>query len=1021
MPPLKPDARTRYWRTLDELVGTPEFQDAVRREFPSDDWDRLPETSRRQFLKVMGASIALAGVTACRWPEEEIVPFAYRPAERVPGVPRRFATAMERDGAALGMVVTSFDGRPVKAEGNPRHPDSLGALPAVGQALVLGLYDPDRSREPALRQAGDRFTKGWDEAIQALRGGLVGSGAGVAVLAEPSSSPTLARKRDRLLSALPDARWYEYAPLSDDVERDGTRLLFGQPLRAHPQLDRTRVVLSLDADPFQDHPAAIANARAWSEARQPGRSDAPRLWAVESSWTLTGIQADERIAAAPSEIRAVLARLGAGLGVEAPWADPVASLPAAAAELVDRLVEDLAAHRGEALIVTGRRQPAEVHAAVAALNLALAAVGRTVRYTAAPDPDRPSHLESIRELAERIRAGDVQTLLILGGNPAYDAPADLGFAELVASVETSFHLALGEDETSLRSTWHLPAAHPLESWSDGRAWDGTVTMVQPLIAPLYGGRTAAELIALALGDEPVKGYDLVRETAGELLPGGFSEEAWRRALNDGIIAGTAAQPVQPRSSEGAQAELGRRLAGTPATPAEAIELVLTTDEKVGDGRWANNAWLQELPQAVSKICWDNALWLAPSTARRLGVVDGDLVQVSAPAGTLEAPVTVVPGQASRAAALAVGYGRTAAGVVGTGVGVNAYLVRTTDYPQTVPVRLAATGGHRRMASTQDHHLIDDLGFAARNRRSEQLVREVTYAALERDPDVVHRHSHHPPLLSLWKEHEYEGEQWGMAIDLNACTGCNACVVACQAENNVPVVGREGVLNQREMHWLRVDRYFGTPAELGADEVDDASVAFMPMACVHCENAPCEQVCPVGATMHTPDGLNAMVYNRCIGTRYCSNNCQFKVRRFNFFDYTSDSAGLRQMQYNPEVTVRSRGVMEKCTYCVQRIETARIRATNERRPLTDGEIVPACAQTCPTRAIVFGDLNDPESEISGLRDEGRGYVPLAELNIKPRTHYLARLRKPVSAEDDGGAGGGSGGDQGGGDGGHGGEA
>ncbi len=1003
-----------YWRSLDELERTPEFQEAVRREFPDDDWDRLPPATRRQFLQVMGASMAFAGLTACRWPAEEIVPFAHRPEGRVPGVPEIFATSMEHDGAAIGMLVSSYDGRPIKSEGNPLHPDSLGALSAVAQAEILQLYDPDRSRRLLLRESGQEFVKQWSDFEGVVAERFSATGAGVAVLASSSSSPTRAFVRDRFLNARPEARWFEYEPVSRDNEREGTRLAFGSRLRVQPNLAGARVVACFDADPLSDHPAALRLAREFAGARHPESGLDSRLWVGESGFSLTGARADHRLALSSSQIPALLAavahRLVAIHGVQLPPAAAgfAGSTGRTATErerqFVEELTDDLIDNRGRCVILVGSRQEPAVHALAAVLNHALEAADSTLTYSAVPDPDRPTHMQAIADLAQGIRAGEFETLLIVGGNPSYDAPADLGFSSLLSDVPITVHLSLYDDETSRRCTWHLPLSHTLESWGDGTAWDGTLTLRQPLIAPLYEGRSEIEVIGLLAGGEFTTGYDLVRTHLRQASNALDFEGFWRQSVHDGVVGASSWDTVIPSPDPltlSAAVDRIRELLDVDAPSAERLELVLVADARVHDGRFANNGWLQELPDALTKITWDNALLMSPSTAREIGVADGEVAAVEANGSILELPVYVLPGQARNSLMVALGHGRTAAGQVGTGVGVDTYAVRTTEAPFIVlGAKVRGTGRRYSLATTQDHFAIDTLGFAERNLRVSTLVREASLDEYRANPDIVHEHDHHPPLISLWKDHEYEGEQWGMAIDLNSCIGCNACVVACQSENNIPVVGREQVLNQREMQWIRLDRYFKTEPGVAPEDVEDAEVVFQPMTCVHCENAPCEQVCPVAATQHTPDGLNAMVYNRCVGTRYCSNNCPFKVRRFNFFNYHKNLGQTEKMQFNPEVTVRARGVMEKCTFCVQRIEAVGISARNDNRPIGDGEIVPACAQTCPTKAIIFGNLNDPTSEVSKLREDHRSYATLAELNIRPRAHYLARLHNPL---------GGSGGD------------
>ncbi len=1016
MSPLKTtETGHKYWRSLDELVRTPEFKEAVKREFPDDEWDRLPPASRRSFLKVMGASMAFAGLTGCRWPAEEIVPFAHRSADRVPGVPQYFATAIEMAGSALGMVVTSFDGRPIKAEGNPSHPDSLGALTATNQALILEMYDPDRSRHPVQRQGGQDFLRTWAE-FETATGSMLGAdGAGVAVLAAPSSSPSRKKLRQAFEARFPESEWFEWAPITDRNEGAGMELAFGTPLRVVPKLDRAQVVVALDSDFLNDHPASLRLTREFTAGRKPDAETMNRLWAAEPGMTGTGAMADHRVAVAFSRVAALIGAVGASLAN-----DHHIEMPEAAGALIDqcsndglsdseaswaqRVAADLVAHRGDGALMVGRRQPAAVHALAAVLNQALANDEYSVTYI---DPDALA-AEGIEDLVAALNGGQVQTLLILGGNPVYDAPADLDFQQALAKAERSVHLSLYRDETSQVCEWHLPEAHALESWGDARAWDGTWTLVQPLIAPLFGGRTAIEVLSLAIG-EKTKGYDIVRSTFDDAgLAGSQSlNDAWRSALHDGVVQGSAlSAPRRPFLGEGLTAAAAslKALVDRPAPNAGRPELVFAVDPKVFDGRYANNGWLQELPEALTTITWDNALLMSPLTARDMGLKDGDLVKVDASGASIDLPVYVLPGPASFSLTVWLGYGREAAGQVGNGVGASAYRLRTTENLWSVEgPTVTSTGRRYQLATTQDHWAIDLIGFEARQQRVGQLIREASLDHYLEDPESFRHMDHHPPLVSLWKEKAYEGEQWGMAIDLNACTGCNACIVACQAENNVPVVGREQVLNQREMHWIRLDRYFKTSEGAGLDEIDDAQVAFQPMTCVQCEMAPCEQVCPVAATQHTEDGLNAMVYNRCVGTRYCANNCPFKVRRFNFFNYHKDLEEVSKMQFNPEVTVRSRGVMEKCSFCIQRIQQVRITSGNQNRPITDGEITTACAQTCPAQAIHFGNLNDPESVISATRENPRSYATLAELNIKPRVHYMARLRNPAgnSEQDAGG--------------------
>ena len=992
----------RYWRSLDDLTQTTEFREIVAREFPGQVWESIPPASRRQFLKVMGASLALAGLTSCRWPVEEIVPLAHRPEGRDPGVARGFATAMEMAGAACGMVVTSYDGRPIKVEGNPQHPASRGAASALTQAALLEVYDPDRSRKAMLRKGGQEFPKTWEDfrsfAADHFSALARDGGRGFAVLSEADSSPTRARLKAELEERFPEVRWYEYEPISRDSERSGTRMAFGRPLRPLLHLDRAQVVACFDADPLFDPATGVRNAGDFAHARRPERGRRmARLYAAEPRPTISGAAADERLAVPHRRVAglllAVAGELHSKYGIRVAGVEKQSEIQMHPEEsaFVKRLAEDLAAHQGAALVIVGRRQPAEAHAIAAGVNAALGAVDRTVSYLPEPDPGRPTHLRAIAELTRRMGAGEIGTLVILGGNPVYDSPADVDFAGKLAAVPTTIHLSLYRDETSRRVAWHVPRAHFLESWGDGRAWDGTVTMVQPLIRPLYGGRSAIEVLATILGREPANGYDEVRSTLQTMVPAADFERSWRRTLQLGFVEGSAFEParvsVRAAGVASAAAAIGKRV----LKQREARELLFVADRKVYDGRFANNGWLQELPDPITKVTWGNALEISPATAAGLNVKADDVVRIKVSGAAVELPVYVVPGQADGALAVSVGYGRTASGKVGTGVGKSVFPLRRSDgMDMTSAVEVTPTGATRKLACTQDHWAIDAVGFESRLQRLPELFREATLDAYLDDPEIIRNEAHVAPLFSLWKEHTYEGDQWGMAIDLNTCIGCNACVVACQAENNIPVVGREQVLNGREMHWIRVDRYFrGDPHH--------AEMVFQPVPCMQCEDAPCEQVCPVAATQHSRDGLNEMVYNRCVGTRYCSNNCPYKVRRFNFFNYQKGLSDIEEMRYNPEVTVRSRGVMEKCTYCVQRIEAARITAKKEGRPIGDGEIVTACQQTCPSRAIVFGNLNDPKSEVSRLREANRAYAMLAELNVRPRTHYLAKVRnRPVGA-------------------------
>ncbi|MBN2475747.1 MAG: TAT-variant-translocated molybdopterin oxidoreductase [Pirellulales bacterium] len=994
-----------WWRSLEQLADTPRFRALLDAEFPAE--ADPGGISRRRWLQLMGASLALAGATGCRWQEQEIRPFAKRPDGRVPGKPRRFTTAMPLGDAAIGLEVTTVDGRPVKIEGNPRHPQSLGATDLLAQAALLELYDPDRSRNVCLRSGKEKGPRSWDEFLAAFRQQAdrlhKAEGAGFCVLTEAHSSPTLDALHAEFLRSFPKARWFEFDPIGDDHQRAGAVLAFGRPLRTHLALDASQVVLCLDADPLGAHPAALRYARDFAAHRNATAGQMNRLYAVESSLSLTGAAADHRLALRSTEIPAFLAILesvvaGSGDLGEAP-SEPVR-------RFVDAVAKDLLDNRGRGAVCIGPGQAAEAHAAVHRLNALLENVGedRPVGYTRVPHPNRPSHTEAIKALADEIRAGRVGTLLILGGNPVYNAPADLAFGEALQAVETSVHLSLYRDETSRQCTWHLPRSHFLESWGDVCSYDGTYSVVQPMIAPLFGGRSPIEVLAVVLdaareAKQPAAGpEELVRRTFCQEIAHDEGA-AWRQTLRDGLLA-ESRWPWETVSAPG-----GPKLEATPAEGESkdgGLELVFCRDASVYDGRFANNGWLQELPDPLTRLVWDNAALLSPATAAELGIENETLMTIEVGDRQIRMPAWVMPGQARGSIAVSLGYGRTAAGHIGgdtadnvAAVGVDVYPLRGTSAMTVVTgVKVEPTGEPYRLGNTQDHHAIDTVGRRGRQQRLGSLIRQATLEHYRQHPDFAKHAVHHPDLKSLWREHAFAGHRWAMAIDLSRCIGCGACVVACQAENNIPIVGKQQVLRGRAMHWLRVDRYF-------RGREDAPEVAFQPLPCQQCELAPCEQVCPVAATVHSREGLNDMVYNRCVGTRYCANNCPYKVRRFNYLDFHKDLEDpdneVAKMKYNPEVTVRSRGVMEKCTYCVQRIQAAKIEAKNAGRAIRDGEIRTACQQVCPTGAIVFGDLAEDEdgreSDVLKLHGSDRAYALLGELNIRPRTIYLARIRNP----------------------------
>ncbi len=951
----------KYWRSLDQLAGTPQFREWIEREFPEGASELLEPASRRTLLKLMAASFGLAGLAACRRPVEKVLPASKGVEDYVPGNPLYYSTALTMGGVATGLVVETHDGRPTKIEGNPKHPSSLGACSAYAQASILGLYDPDRSRY-VLNNGG---RSDWEQFAAFARQHFTGDGADLRFLSERIGSPSMEAVKAHALQKFPKAKWVEFEPVTGDEAAEGAALAFGQPLRPQYRFENADVVVALDSDFLGLDAPSLVWTRDFARRRKPEAMN--RLYAIESNYTITGAMADHRRHMRASGVRQFAIDLAKELNATG---DPLKVPGASGDKWVAAVAKDLKNHRGRSLVLAGPRQPAIVHALAHLVNQQLGNAGNTVSYTAGV---RGGEVAGIRELAGEMAAGRVNTLVILGGNPVYNAPADLDFEANLRKLPMSVHAGIEANETAAAAKWHLPEAHYLESWGDGRAWDGTASVQQPLIEPLFGGKTQAEIVALISGYKDQRAYDIVRGFWMAQWPQADRESKWRRALHDGVIPGTAFAEVK------ASVDVKRVAAAMAQLKPAAVgmEFVFYPSAGVHDGRFANNGWMQEAPDPMTKLTWDNAALVSPATAKSLGVDTGDIIAIGRGGRSVNAPILVQPGHADNSISLTLGYGRTRTGRVGRGVGFNAYRIRTTDGIGIAgAVQVRKTGRKYRLATTQEHHSME----------GRPIVREATLEEYRKKPEFAKEAVEHPPLLSLFKEHSYDqGNQWGLAVDLNACIGCNSCLLACQAENNIPIVGKEQVLRGREMHWIRMDRYF-TGGE------DDPQVVYQPVACQQCENAPCESVCPVAATSHSPEGLNDMAYNRCVGTRYCANNCPYKVRRFNFLEWNKSVDEVQKMVFNPDVTVRVRGVMEKCTYCVQRIQEAKIRAKAEsRRPIRDGEIQTACQQTCPAEAIVFGNINDPDSRVAKLQKENRAYVLLEELNVKPRTRYLAKVR------------------------------
>jgi molybdopterin-containing oxidoreductase family iron-sulfur binding subunit len=1046
-----------WWRSLGERDEDAQASAFAAREFSMAS-DVLEGDDRRTFIKLMGAGFALAGLglTGCRrWPESKIVPNASQPANRTPGIAVSYSTAVDLMGVGYGLIATSYDGRPIKLDGNPAHPYWGGASTSWMQARVLELYDPDRSRQVFNKGAASDYAS-FAKWLRANADRLAATqGAGLAVLTQANSGPAFADMIARVKAAYPQASVTVWEALSPGASREGLATAMGQSMTAIHDLSQAQVIVSLDCDFLGTTLDSTRSTQQWAAGRRirnqdPAKQTQSRTYVAEAGLTVTGMNADQRFALRRMDIPLLAALIAQGVGAGGGNASLKAAIDAAAANpacknLLDehgaaalaKLIDDLKSSGGNAVVLCGEGQPPALHALTAAINAAIGATGKTVRY--APTAQLPSVVQ-FKALVDQMNAGRVDTLLILGANPVYDAPADLQFSAAMAKVPNVARVAYYRDETSLDKScaWHVPACHFLESWGDAASPDGTVSIQQPLILPLIdaaqGGRSPIEILAELLGQDPRDGYAIVRRAhmASSGLAGAAFESQWRTWLDQGFIAKPAATPPSASLNSDAIAKSFAALApAMGGARGSEIELCFAPDARVLDGRFANLGWLQELPDPVTKITWDNALLLSVPTMQRLGLRSGDMVKVSAGGASLQCAAWAVPGAADDSGTLSLGCGRQgdAAGRIAADAGFNAYPLRTTGGMALVrAATVQPTGQRYEFAHTQDHGAVDAMIASVPadgiQTRLPTLVRENTLNQYRSDPGFAGELVHTPHRLSLWQENNLDGAQfrWAVSIDLSTCTGCSACVTACQAENNIPIVGKDQVKRGREMFWIRIDRYFR-----GADAAKPDGFAIQPVACMHCENAPCEQVCPVAATVHDSDGLNSMVYNRCIGTRYCSNNCPYKVRRFNFFDYqrrdpireqtgplavkpeyyveTGPDAWVR-MQMNPEVTVRMRGVMEKCSFCVQRIAAAKIKYKNQwvkaggastgaaHYAIPDGAIVTACQQACPAGAIVFGDLNDPASAVSKLHASKLSYGMLEELNVKPRVKYMARIRNPA---------------------------
>ncbi len=1057
----------KYWRSLDEMAGTPGFKQHLEREFP-EGASNLDGVDRRGFFKLMAASFALGGVglaAGCRRPEAHILPYGKSVEGVIPGLPLYFATAMPMRKSAVPVIAETHQGRPTKLEGNPSYAPYGGGTNAFVQASVLDLYDPDRATTHTIGGSAVTVAAVQDKLAGIGKAYEASQGAGLAFLAEESGSPTRAALVARLKAKFPRAIWAEYEPVSDVPPLAAAQAAFGKNVQPRYQFAKAKRIVSLDADFFHSEAGSLFYSREFAKGRKvtSAKDEMNRLYVVESGFTLTGGMADHRLRLASSHMLALAAALAAQLG------DSSLATLAQGLDFKDKdkwiaaCAKDLADHRGQSLVVAGAHLPVEVHAIVYAINLALGNVGQTVDFLEV----EAASAASISDLAAAIKAGSVKTLVVLGGNPAYNAPADLDWVALQKSVGEVVRHGYYVDETSAVASAHVGATHYLESWGDARTADGTIVAVQPMILPLFNGLTELEVLARITGEATTDAYSLVSQTITGLA-GGDASDAFRKFLHDGVLAGSGYRKASVSLSASGLARLLNSAPKYPALSKDNLEVRFTTDQKVDDGRFANNGWLQECPDPITKIAWDNAILISPRLANELGITpkgsvlqvarvetadfeigkeNAHVAEITIGGRTIKGPLHIQPGLSNYTLVVPLGYGRTVSGRVGKGQGFNAYPLRTTSGLNVATgATIKLTGERYKLANTQEHWSME----------GRDIVREANHDEYQKNPgfvDDIGTESHSPAIYgadqtpqndnklsreeraqlaakratelprggSLYVTPAFNGaHQWGMSIDLNTCIGCNACIIACQAENNIPIVGKDQVLRGREMHWIRLDRYYSDgkadAAAFGGEGnkqiPEDPQVSLMPVACMHCETAPCETVCPVNATVHDEEGLNGMAYNRCIGTRYCANNCPYKVRRFNFFDWNkrqldqlymgplgeSGMPELVKMVKNPDVTVRMRGVMEKCTFCVQRIQQAKIaqkvkaKASGDVK-IPDGTIKVACQQACPVDGVYFGDISDPTSEVSKAKAREQDYSLLGYLNVRPRTTYLGKLRNP----------------------------
>ena len=1073
----------KYWKSLDDLAETPAFKEWVEKEFPSGA-SELEGVGRRNFMKIMAASFGLAGLgmTGCRRPKQHILPYAEQPENLIPGVANFYCSSVPGLTANTPVIVESHQGRPTKIEGNPSYKAFGGATTIYDQASILDLYDPDRSTASNFNNSKVPAYQVKDFLVSLKDTNTDSKGAGLAILAEPSASPSRIALKKAFEARYPKATWTEYTPSQYLNSREAAQSVFGRSVKSSVDFSQAKRILSIDSDFLSEGDDALAKSRGFTAKRKilnkSEVSKMNRLYSVESNLTTTGSMADHRLRLSVSQMPAFLAKLGIELiNLSNSGGELLSQLSSIAStcEIEDKWVKECAADlynsKGHSVILLGDHLSVETQALGFYLNQILSAPLTLLEHA-----DSASDL-SISNLADSINTGSVKTLIILGGNPVFDAPADLKWAKLLNKVDTTVHLSYSYNETSAESDYHIAQSHYLETWSDGRTSEGHLVPVQPLIEPLFDTFDELSLLSSIIYDAPVENYAIVKDTFTNLGGTDFNQ-----FLKQGILDSISYSSYTGTVDISALAQLLNQASTQKVNLGLSnLELRFIPSFHAFDGRYANNGWMMECPDPITKLTWDNALLISPRLAKELesaygvsifatstsmneegaffksakgelqknssvfkrGKESAVIAQIKVGNNQLEIPMHVVPGLANYTVILPYGMGRQLVGRVGENVGINTYGLRTSDGMGFITgVELKATEKRFFLANTQEHWSMEGRA----------IVREGTVDYYKKNPDFVNQmgvESHAPanygykdkasladksqnqyrgnsayvhpkfnepdPNVKVWKGKEElypNNQQWGMTIDLNTCTGCSACVVACQSENNIPIVGKDQVLRGREMHWIRLDRYFSAEKYKASEVPEDVQVSFMGMTCAHCENAPCESVCPVNATVHDKEGLNTMAYNRCVGTRYCANNCPYKVRRFNFFDWNKREIGefykgplgpveepeLEKMRANPDVTVRMRGVMEKCTYCVQRIQAAKINqksiagASNDTA-VPDGTIKTACQQVCPNDSISFGDISDPNSEVSMMKASDRNYSVLGYLNVRPRTTYLARLRNP----------------------------